>query len=176
MPKTPTPPTPIDVLKQFRGIFNSVKRHFQQTESVSRISGTQMWGLSIVAHHPGIRISDLANLMGIHQSTCSNLIDQLCRQQFTLKQRSDSDQRVVRLYPTERGLQLLGETPHPVAGILPSALQQLSREDLTRLHLILEKLIQTMQQRDPSIVESTKTPMAEIVTPIPPRPKQVATC
>jgi len=172
MTHTTITPTPLDVLKQFRAIFNTIKRHFQQTETISRISGTQIWGLSIVAQQPGIRISDLANMMCIHQSTCSNLTDQLCRQKLTNKQRADRDQRVVRLYPTEEGLRVLARTPRPLEGILPNALQQLSNEDLIELHSILGKVMLILQQRDPSVMNSTSMPLAEIVASIPYRPEQ----
>ncbi|MDR1850477.1 MAG: MarR family winged helix-turn-helix transcriptional regulator [Zoogloeaceae bacterium] len=168
MNQTTITPTPLDVLKQFRAIFNTIKRHFQQTETISRISGTQIWGLSIVAQQPGVRVSDLANMMCIHQSTCSNLTDQLCRQKLTKKQRADRDQRVVRLYPTEEGLRVLNSAPRPLEGILPNALQQLPNDDLTGLHLVLNKLLAILQQRDPSVMNSANMPLADIVAPISP--------
>ncbi|MDR0529049.1 MAG: MarR family winged helix-turn-helix transcriptional regulator [Zoogloeaceae bacterium] len=135
-----TAPTPLDVLKQFRGIFSTVKQHFQQMESAVSLSGSQLWTLSIVARQPGVRISDLARVMGIHQSTSSNLVDCLYRQKLIIKQRTDEDQRVVRLYPTERGQSVLRDAPQPQEGILPDALNRLPAEDLARLHVLLGKL------------------------------------
>ncbi|MCL2022658.1 MAG: MarR family winged helix-turn-helix transcriptional regulator [Betaproteobacteria bacterium] len=167
MSQTPIIPTPIDVLKQFRVIFNTIKRHFQQTETVSRISGAQIWTLSIIARQPGVCVSDLANMMGIHQSTCSNLVNQLCHQKLTSKQRSDNDHRVVCLYPTEDGLRVLNKNPCPLEGLLPNALRQLPDKDLIELHLLLKKLILVLQPRDPAVIESANMPLAETVASVP---------
>jgi len=140
-------PTPIDVLKQFRVIFNTIKQHFQQTEN--SISGAQLWGLALIARQPGLRISDLASMMGTHPSTCSNLVHKLCRQQFVSKERySSTDQRVVRLYPTEEGLRILNKAPSSLEALLPSALNQLPEQDLVLLYSLLQNLITLMQPHD----------------------------
>ncbi|MDR2637641.1 MAG: MarR family winged helix-turn-helix transcriptional regulator [Zoogloeaceae bacterium] len=134
-------PTTLDVLKQFRGIFNAIKLHYQSVESISRITGAQLWSLSVVVRQPGVRVSDLAQMMGVHQSTSSNLVEQLYRQKLLIKQRSDSDQRVVQLFPTESGIAVVQDAPQPLEGILPKALKQLSATDLAQLHALLGKLI-----------------------------------
>ena len=70
------------VLRRFRVVFNAVKTHFQQVEKQAGIGGAQIWALSVVQQHPGIRVSALAVAMDIHQSTASNLVRQLAERQL----------------------------------------------------------------------------------------------
>ncbi|MCE1172760.1 MAG: MarR family transcriptional regulator, partial [Azovibrio sp.] len=70
-------PAPMDVLKQFRSIFNTVKQHFQQVEAACRVSGAQLWALAVIVRQPGLRVSELAKAMAVHQSTTSNLVERL---------------------------------------------------------------------------------------------------
>ena len=42
----------IEVLKQFRIIFKSVRRHFQAIEQVCGISGAQLWALAKIEQSP----------------------------------------------------------------------------------------------------------------------------
>ncbi|MCX8145619.1 MAG: MarR family transcriptional regulator [Azovibrio sp.] len=141
-------PTPMDVLKQFRSIFNTVKQHFQQVENTCRISGAQLWALAIIVRQPGLRVSELARAMAVHQSTTSNLVERLVELKLVEKRRSENDQRVVHLYPLPAGIALIGQAPQPVEGVLPEALTQLSAENLAHLHAILEDLLDILQARD----------------------------
>lgn len=143
-----TSPTPMDVLKQFRSIFNTVKQHFQQVETSCRISGAQLWALAVVVRQPGLRVSELARAMAVHQSTTSNLVERLVELKLVEKRRSEHDQRVVHLYPLPAGISLIGQAPQPVEGVLPEALTQLSEENLTRLHDILDNLLDILQAKD----------------------------
>lgn len=142
-------PAPMDVLKQFRSIFNTVKQQFQQVEAACRVSGAQLWALAIVVRQPGLRVSELAKAMAVHQSTTSNLVERLVELKMVEKRRSENDQRVVHLHPLAAGIDLISQAPQPVEGILPEALTQLSPESLSQLHNILNELLGVLQTREP---------------------------
>ena len=135
-------------LKKFRVIFRSIKKHFQFIEKQCRISGSQLWALALVAEAPGIRVSELAERLSIHQSTASNLIDLLVRKKLMSKRRSRTDNRIVKLYVTEAGKEIVELAPKPLRGILPDALEQLPPEKLELLNLCLGDLLEVMEARD----------------------------
>jgi len=155
-----TPATPsAEVLKQFRVIFRSVKKHFQVIERKCGIGGSQLWALGTISANPGIRVSDLARTLSIHQSTASNLVEQMVRLGLILRERDDEDQRVVRLRATARGAVLIERAPQPLTGVLPDALSNLAPADLQALRSSLARLLDVMQVRDES---ATHTPLADI--------------
>lgn len=155
----PAKPNAIAVLKQFRVIFKSVKSHFSDVESQCSISGSQLWALSLVVATPGLKVSELAKGMAVHQSTASNLVDRLCTLGVMFKNRSTSDQRIVHLHPTKLGIDLVAKAPQPAEGILPNALSQLSDESLLELNRRLEEVIQQLQ---PVVKSAEATPLADI--------------
>ena len=132
------------VLKQFRMIFQSVRKHFQSIERQCGISGAQLWALARITEQPGLRVSELSAAMSVHQSTASNLVEQLFRLGLISKQRSTEDQRVVCLYPSAEGTLLIARAPQPFRGLLPETLSQLPPDELEVLHSILAKLIASM--------------------------------
>ncbi|MGB4468871.1 MAG: MarR family transcriptional regulator [Azovibrio sp.] len=148
----------MDVLKQFRAIFNTVKQHFQQVESTCRISGAQLWAMAVIVRQPGLRVSELARAMAVHQSTTSNLVERLVELKLVEKRRSENDQRVVHLYPLPAGISLIAQAPQPVEGVLPEALTQLSAENLVELHAILDKLLGILQAKE----AGKNVPLSEI--------------
>ena len=69
--------TVLDVLQQFRLIYGSLRQHFRLVEERCGMPGSQMWVLQEVQRSPDIGINELAVRLGIHQSTCSLLVDRL---------------------------------------------------------------------------------------------------
>ena len=147
------------VLRQFRVIFRSVKKHFQVIEKQCGIGGSQLWALATVSARPGIRVTELARQLSIHQSTASNLIEQMTRLDLLRRERDTADQRVVRLHATARGAELLTRAPQPLTGVLPDALAQLDATELAALQASLARLLQVMRVRDES---AEHTPLADL--------------
>jgi DNA-binding MarR family transcriptional regulator len=150
----------VEVLKQFRVIFKSVRKHFQSVEDALGISGAQLWALSCIAEKPGIRVTELARAMTLHQSTTSNLIEKLADLDLVRRERSSADGRIITLYPTESGTIRLEGAPAPVRGLLPDALGRLPYNTLRDLHRSLETLLGTMGNLEESAGEST--PLSDV--------------
>src|SRR5664279_2148569 len=115
----------MQVLRQFRMIYGSVKQHFSEVEKECGISGSQLWLLRQVTTTSGIGVSRLAEYLSIHQSTCSLLAEKLVGAGFLSKTRSTEDQRRVGLEVTPAGKRLLKSAPGPAEGMLPEALKQI---------------------------------------------------
>ncbi len=158
-PTTASEDVAADVLKQFRIIFRSVKKHFQAIERKCGIGGSQLWALAAIVERPGLRVSELAKSLSVHQSTASNLVEQMVRLGLIRRERDEEDQRVVHLCATPRGLALLERAPQPLIGLLPDALSHLDAQTLAGLHDSLGRLLSVMKVRDEG---ATHTPLADI--------------
>lgn len=149
----------LEVLGEFRLIFKSARKHFKSVQDSAGVSGAQLWVLSEVARTPGMRVSDLAAKMSIHQSTASNLIERLESESLLLRTRDKDDQRVVRLRLTPAAEKIVAKAPGPPEGILPDALKRLSRNELIELKSHLHKVTGLLRIRD---AKGKKTPLSEI--------------
>ncbi len=135
-------------LKKFRVIFSSVKKHFTQIESLYGVSSSQLWVIWEIHKAPGIKVSELATKLAIHQSTTSNLIEKLVKKSWVVKERAEADQRVVRLFLTASGLDIIKQAPASPRGVLIDALDKLSSSELSALHQSLELLISKIKFKD----------------------------
>jgi DNA-binding MarR family transcriptional regulator len=138
----------LEVLGQFRLIFRSVKKHFQHLQDRTGVSGAQIWALAELERRPGLRVSELARSMAVHQSTASNLVDRLQRAGLVRRARSAQDQRVVHLTLTASGRRLIARAPRPLEGVLPDALNTLTPAQLRALRSQLDGLARCMKVRD----------------------------
>ncbi len=151
--------TALAVLEQFRLIFRSAKKHFQWVQERTGVTGAQLWVLAELRRNPGMRVTELARAMAVHQTTASNLIERLVREKMIKRERADVDQRVINLSLTRKGSEAVASAPLPLEGVLPDALKSLSLEDLGELHRRLDKLARLMKIRD---VTGKRIPLAEM--------------
>lgn len=149
----------LHVLKKFRIIYGSVRQHFREVEKTCGVTGSQLWILQEVAKEPNIGISDLADRLSIHQSTCSQLVDKLVVRKLIDKERSQEDQRRVGLRLTAAAENILKTAPGPAEGILPEALQALPEPALVALDNALIEVIGQLRMRDDKLAER---PLADL--------------
>jgi DNA-binding MarR family transcriptional regulator len=143
----------VQVLKKFRVIYGSVRQHFREIEQTCGITGSQLWLMQEVSKTPGIGVSDLAERMSIHQSTCSQLVEKLVNRQFVLKERSKEDQRRVGLRLTAEAAKLIKKAPGPAEGVLPEALSALPDDIIQALDSSLKIVIAQLQIKDDKLSE-----------------------
>jgi len=155
--RTPSGPA-IDALLKFRLIINATKRHYKWIEHQTGINGALVWAMWELNVAPGLRVSELADAMAIHQSTASNLLDKLEEKGLIERDRSTDDQRVVRLFLTRSGQQLIRRVPQPARGLLQEALFRIPAASLSTLNRVLDQLLEEMH---PGAPRPIKKPLAE---------------
>lgn len=149
----------LEVLRQFRVIYGSMRQHFRQIEKVCGVSGSQLWILQEVATSEGIGVSELAVRLSIHQSTCSQLVEKLVARGLLKKSRQESDQRRVGLTISKSGQRAVANAPGPAQGLLPEALGSLSGTALKSLRSSLSKVIDELDLKDDAAAER---PLADL--------------
>jgi len=149
----------LQVLKKFRVIYGSVRQQFRDVAQTCGITGSQLWILQEVAKTPDIGVSELAERLSIHQSTCSQLVEKLVSRNLIIKERSREDQRRVGLCLSEEASKILENAPGPAEGILPEALQALQESALLALDKSLIEVIGHLRSKDDKLADR---PLADL--------------
>ncbi len=135
----------VESLRRFRQIFAAVRTHFRQVEQITGTGAAQLRALSLLREQPGLRLSELARAMDIHQSTASNLVKTLVDRQLVSSLRNGNDARVMHLNLLPAGEKILQRLQGHYIGVLPQALQSLPPAVLKRLNADLDLLLAAMQ-------------------------------
>lgn len=148
-----------DVLQQFRIIYGSMRQYFRLLEERCGLPGAQTWVLQEVERRPEIGVTELAKKIGVHQSTCSGLVDKLVGAGYLAKQKKSFDHRRIGLSLTERGREVLARLPGAAEGALPKALADIPPVCLRTLNTNLDELIRHL----PGMNEAfARMPLAEM--------------
>lgn len=146
------------ILKDFRIIFRAIQAHSRLVEKQSGLSSAQLWMMWEIFNAPGIKVSELAKVLSLHQSTCSNMLDKIEEKKFICRDRSSSDQRIVKLFLTDQGTKLLADAPRPAQGALTEALFKLPDKTLDNLEQGLTELVKILKLADE---KASMTPISE---------------
>ena len=150
----------LEVLQQFRVIYGTMRQYFRELEECCGLPGSQMWILQEVERTPEIGITELAGRLGIHQSTCSQLVEKLVAKDCLIKKRQSADQRRVGLCLASEGRKAIAALPGPAEGVLPEALAAIPDVALKTLSINLMELIAHLPGKDETFAS---TPLAEMV-------------
>lgn len=154
------PQLALEVLQQFRVIYGTMRQYFRELEECCGLPGSQMWVLQEVQRTPEIGITELAGRLGIHQSTCSLLVEKLVAKNCLTKSRQSADQRRVGLCLAIEGKKAIAALPGPAEGVLPEALSAIPDVALKTLNINLAELIAHLAGKDEAFAA---TPLAEMV-------------
>jgi len=146
-------------LRSFRVIYGSIRQYFRTVEQLYGVSGSQLWILYEVGHNVGIGISELAERLGIHQSTCSLLVGKLVESRHLTRSKSQLDQRRVGLKLTRRGRAAVAHAPGPAEGVLPRAIEKLSGATLKSLN---RTLLCVIEKLEPAAPGAANRPLSEL--------------
>lgn len=141
------------VLKSFRIIYGSMRQHFREVRRACGISGSQLWLLRELERGGGLGVSQLADRLSIHQSTCSLHVEKLVRAGLVKKLRMSEDQRRVELSVTALGRRMIARAPGPAEGVLPEAIAELSPTALRGLQKGLRQIIAALEVTDEAAAE-----------------------
>ena len=136
-----------------------MRQHFREIERTCGVTGSQLWIMQEISATAGIGISELAEKLAIHQSTCSLLVDKLVVRKLVIKERNKLDRRRVGLRLTIDAIKLLKKSPGPAEGILPEALRALPAGTIRSLDSSLVKVIEQLEIKDEKLAER---PLSEL--------------
>jgi DNA-binding MarR family transcriptional regulator len=138
-----------EILKDLRIIFRASQAHARWVEKECGLSSAQLWMMWELFNSPGLKVSELANILSIHSSTCSNMLDKLQKKDLIRRdRRNPTDQRVVELNLTEKGVTLLAKAPRPAQGVLADVLLRLPDENLDHLEIGLKEFVKILKSSD----------------------------
>jgi DNA-binding MarR family transcriptional regulator len=91
------------LMRQWREVMASSRPRW----SAADLTFTQLRALSVISRREAVRVSDLAEELGVGLAAASALVDRMARRQFITRHADPNDRRIVLLELGARGRQLL---------------------------------------------------------------------
>jgi len=96
--------------------------------------------LKALGEHDGQTMSELASRLGVHPPTVTKMVTRLATYGFVVRQTSERDGRLARVFLTEPGRALLGEVDRMWKRLEKEALAGFDDKDRKRIRKLLKKM------------------------------------
>lgn len=137
-----------DIVQALRRIFKAIHVYSKQALKEYGVTGPQLWAMRVLEKKGLLSVGELAELMYLHISTVSVLVDRLEEHGLVERRRTAADRRVVQIQLTPDGKKLLKKAPEPAQGKLLHGLEKLDRRTLNRIHRSIGTIVEIMEVRD----------------------------
>lgn len=133
-----------EVFAKILTIQRAIQSGMQAMDGSVGMSGSQLSALWHISAAPGLRVTALAAAMCVQHSTASNLLDKLEKRDLIRRERNSQDQRVVSVFLTDRGNEIVKKMPGPLHGKLRNALRDLPESVLDGLGAGMTALLNSL--------------------------------
>jgi DNA-binding MarR family transcriptional regulator len=134
------------VVGRLRIIVREINRHSVRTEKLIGIKTTELLFLQLICRRPGIRLSEIAHGLSVHQSTSSNVKRSLVEQGLVDEIPNTEDRRVSFLHPTEEGVRRVVTAVKGLSSPLRTATESIDIDDLKTLDRLLGSITDRIDQ------------------------------
>lgn len=126
-----------DLLRQWRAVMASSRPRWGAAD----LTFTQLRALSVIARRDAMRMSELADELGIGLAAASALADRMARRQLITRRPDPDDRRIVRLEAATRGRRLLERLERGSMDHFGKLIAQMSATERTALATTLRAFV-----------------------------------
>ena len=133
-----------EIVDNIRRLFQAVNEYSKKAERETGLTGPQLWAIKVIAKSAPIKVSELARRMYLHPATVVGIVDRLEGRGLVSRTRSREDRRVVEIDLTDKGRDLVSQSPEVAQGLLVRGLETLKEGELLRTSAALEQLVKIL--------------------------------
>ena len=133
-----------EIVDNIRRLFQAVNEYSKKAERETGLTGPQLWAIKVIAKSAPIKVSELARRMYLHPATVVGIVDRLEARGLVSRTRSQEDRRVVEIDLTDKGKDIVSQSPEVAQGLLVKGLETLKDGELLRTSTALEQLVRIL--------------------------------
>lgn len=132
------------IIDNLRRAFQALNEYSKNSEKKSGLTGSQLWGLKLLANTAPMRVSELARQMYLHPATVVGILDRLEVKGLVTRTRSKEDRRAVEINLTALGMEIVAKAPEVAQMMLVEGLASLPDKQLSGVAEGMEILVKIL--------------------------------
>jgi DNA-binding MarR family transcriptional regulator len=133
-----------DIVNNLRRVFQVLIDQSKNAEEETGLTSSQLWAMKEIAAAGSLKGAELARRMFIHPATVVNLVDRLEERGLVVRIRSQKDRRVVDIELTDKGINLVQNSPEVAQDILVRGLDKLPENNVRQIAEGLKQLVEVL--------------------------------
>ena len=135
----------IRILRSIRKIIRAVDIHSRKLSTQFKITTPQLVSLLAIAEQEPAKSSDIAKAVSLSPATVVGILDRLENKELIRRERSTTDRRVVNIWMTTQGRDLIQNAPSPLQDMLAEAIDGLPSSEQLSIAETFERVVSLME-------------------------------
>jgi DNA-binding MarR family transcriptional regulator len=162
-PTLPNERYDLQILGSLRRIIRAVDIHSRKLASEHGITVPQLMCILKIDELGSLTIKELSNEIFLNPSTTVGIVDRLEKNGAVTRERSVRDRRKVRIQLTQKGKEILANSPPPLQEKLAQSIDALPKLEKLTIASSLDKLISLMEDSTPDDFEVREIPQEPLL-------------
>ncbi len=135
-----------DIREMDKIAYELQKKLFAQiTEDiVPSVTSTHLYMLIFIREHGECMVTDIANYLGVTLGAVTSIVDKLCDFGLVIRERSETDRRLVIIKLSEEGKELLEKIDMKRRQIFDFCFKDIDQTEITIFNSIMERIIEKL--------------------------------
>ncbi len=129
------------VIDDIRRIYQVLGERSRKVEHETGLTGSQLWVVKMLDGASPMKVSELARRMYLHPATMVGVLDRLEAKGLVQRTRSSDDRRVVHIFITDQGRELIQSSPEMTQGLLVKGLETLTEKKVMIISEGLQQIV-----------------------------------
>jgi DNA-binding MarR family transcriptional regulator len=137
----------LDFMRLLWRVEHGLQSASKQMEATLGITGPQRLVLRIVTDRPGLSAGELANIVHLHPSTITGILQRLVRKRLIRRERDPQDSRRIRLQSRPAASTFVAPSTVTVESAVTSALEGIARPRVHHAREVLSAIAEVLMDR-----------------------------
>lgn len=148
-----------DIVNNLRRVFQVLVDQSKNAEEETGLTSSQLWAMKEIAAAGSLKGAELARRMFVHPATIVNMVDRLEERGLVVRVRSQKDRRVVDIELTDKGADLVQNSPEIAQDVLVKGLGKLPDINVSQIAEGLKQLVEILgvENEPPRMIMSVDT-------------------
>lgn len=133
-----------EVLIALRRVIRATDIHSSRLAKTTGLTSPQILLMQTIRDKDDLTISEIASAMSLSQATVTSIVDRLEKKEFVYRQRSNQDKRKVFALLSDKGVDVLKESPTPLQEHFAKQFECLQDWEQTMIIASLQRVAQMM--------------------------------
>ncbi|HLN64595.1 MAG TPA: MarR family winged helix-turn-helix transcriptional regulator [Symbiobacteriaceae bacterium] len=130
----------------WRSVNREIGDRFRQAFRHSDMHPGMLMVLKQIQHEPGVTLNELARRSGVAKSHVSKMVDQAVKQELVEKRPDPADQRLVRLFVTQSGLETMAPIEARAKAVWAAVTDAIPEGQAADVHRGLQILLDALER------------------------------
>ncbi|MBE0365756.1 hypothetical protein PULV_b0409 [Pseudoalteromonas ulvae UL12] len=137
-----------ELLVSIRQVIRAIDLYSKKLSKETGLTSPQLLVLQAIAEQDGVMVKQIAERINLSSATITSILDRLEARDFVLRERSTTDKRKVGISLTEKGIEIIKDSPKPLQEHFIARFEAMEEWEQSQMLATMQRMVSMMDAED----------------------------